>query len=162
MQIVQKTREDLTLVLETIEVSKNLKMFLANPLITVESKKNVLKNLLINYISPQVLNFLSILVERRRIIFFSSIVNCYLDLVNQLQLVTLAQVYTVIPLTNIQKQSLKDKLKTITNSDEIQLVININPELIGGFIVKIGSKVIDMSISGQLKQMSFYLNSTCL
>ena len=65
-------------------------------------------------------------------------------------------------MTEVQKQALKDKLQLITNSKDVQLVLHVNTELIGGFVVKIGSKVIDMSILGQINQISSYLNGTRL
>ena len=162
MQTVEKTRDDLDLVLKTFEQSNSLQNFLANPLINVKAKKNVLNDLFIGQVSEYILNFLSILIDRRRIILFSSIVNCYLHLVYQIQLVTLAQIYTAVPLTEVQKQALKDKLQLMTNSKDVQLVLHVNTELIGGFVVKIGSKVIDMSILGQINQISSYLNGTRL
>ena len=162
MQMTEKTREDLSVILKTVEQSSILKSFLANPLIVSESKKNLLHDLFINKVNTHVLNFLSILVERRRIILLSSIVDCYLTLVYKLQLLTVVNVYTAIMLTDTQKEALKDKLQYMTNSKKIQLIEHIKPELIGGLIIKIGSKIIDMSIYGQLNQISSYLNGVRL
>lgn len=162
MQLVEITREDLNLISTTIEKSSNLKSFLDNPLVVISAKKDVLKNLFINQINNHVLNFLFILIERRRINLLNSIVNYYLDLVNQLDFVTLVTVYTAVPLNEKQENSLQEKLQAITDSKVVQLIINVKPDLIGGFVIKIGSKVIDMSIYGQLNQISSYLNSACL
>ena len=158
IQLVEETRKDLDLILKTIEQSGKLGSFLVNPLVPIETKKDVLNDLFVSQVNPHVLNFLSILIERRRISLFYSVRNYYLDLVYRLQLVTLATVYSTTPLTAIQKQTLKNKLQFMTGSQEIQLIEHINTELIGGLIVKVGSKIIDMSISGQLSQMASYLN----
>ena len=162
MRIVEKTRQDLHLILSTMEQSGNLTSFLGNPLVVSDAKKNVLHDLFVDQVSNHVLNFLSILIERRRITLLSSIVSCYLGLVYQLQLVTLANVYTAVPLTEVQNQALKEKLQLMTDSKEIRLIVHIDTDLIGGFVIKIGSKVIDMSISGQLNLISSYLNRTRL
>lgn len=158
MKLIDKTSRDLNLISKTIEKSSSLKKFLANPLVIIDAKKNVLNSLFTDQVSSHVLNFLSILIDRRRIILLSSIITCYLNLVYQLQLVTLAEIYTAVPLSEIQKKALQDKLQLMTNSKDIRLIMHINTDLIGGFIVKIGSKVIDMSIYGQLNQISSYLN----
>ena len=162
MQLVEKTREDLNLIYITIEQSSDLKSFLNNPLVVANAKKNALSNLFIDQVSSHILNFLFILIERRRINLLNSIVNCYLNLVNQLDFVTSVTVYTAAPLDEKQKNSLRENLKTITKSKAVQLIIDIRPDLIGGFVVKIGSKVIDMSIYGQLNQISSYLSGTYL
>ena len=154
LQLIDKTKEDLNIILTTINNNNPLFNFLANPLIVISAKKNVISQLFVDQVSTHVLNFLFILIERRRINLFNSIVTCYTTLVNQLNLITLVKVYTVTPLSDIQMSKLKNKLKTFTNSTVVQLMVEIEPDLIGGFVVKIGSKVIDMSIYGQLNQMS--------
>ena len=162
MQLIDKTSKDLETVQLIINKSESLQIFLANPLVGVNTKKSVLKNTLLDQVSAHVLNFLFILVERRRITLFNSIVNFYNGLVNDLELVTLITIYTVIPLNNEQKQGLQNKLQVLTKSKVVQLIIEIKPELIGGLVIKIGSKIIDMSIYGQLNQISSYLSGVSL
>ena len=162
MQLIDKTNKDLETIQAIITQSESLQTFLANPLIAMKMKKNVLNNVFIDQVSNHVLNFLLVLVQRRRMIIFNSIVERYNSLVNELELVTLVTVYTVTPLTNEQQQSLKSKLQLLTNSKIVQLAIEVRPELIGGLVIKMGSKVIDMSIYGQLNQISSYLNGAPL
>ena len=162
IQLIEKTRKDLDLISSTIKQSKILRNFLVNPLVTVSDKKNIVNNLFVNQIDAHVLSFLFILIERRRINLLNFIINDYISLVNQLDLVTSATVYTAVPLNKEQKQKLQDKLQTLTNSKSVQLTVDVKPDLIAGFVVKIGSKIIDMSISGQLNQISSYLNKAYL
>lgn len=158
MQSIEKTNQDLNLILDTVSQSDTLENFLSNPLIGPEIKKKVLKKLFNSQISSHVLNFLSILADRRRINLLSSIIDCYLNLVYKIQLTTVANVYTPVILTDLQHESLEKQVKSMTNSKQVKLVIHIQEDLIGGFVIKIGSKIIDMSISGQLNQMTSYLN----
>lgn len=162
IQSIEKTNQDLLLISETLSKSDSLKLFLSNPLVVSETKKIVLQKLFLDQISSHVLNFLSILVDRRRINLLSSIIDCYLKLVYKLKLTTVVNIYTAALLTDSQQKSLEKKLKNMTNSKEVKLLIQVNPELIGGFVIKIGSKIIDMSIYGQLNQMTSYLNVTSL
>ena len=157
-QLVQKTHQDLQNILSTMQESEHLSVFLANPLISTDDKKKVLSVLFLDQVSSSVLNFLFILIERRRIHLIESIVNCYTCLINQLNATTSVVVYTAYLLNEEQEKVLKEKLEIITKAKQIELVIEIKPDLIGGFVVKMGSKVIDFSISGQLNQISSYLN----
>ena len=86
------------------------------------------------------------------------IVNCYTSLINQINATRLVTVYTAYLFNEEQEKALKTKLEIITQAQQIQLDIEIKPDLIGGFVVKMGSKVIDFSISGQLSSISSYLN----
>lgn len=162
MQSIDQTSKHLDFVIKSIDKSVRLKNFLVNPLFPAQAKKNVLSRLFIDQVDAHLLSFLHVLVDRGRIFLLRSVAQCYFDLVYKLQLVLLVEVSTAVALTASQKQALQNKLKLMTSSKEIQLIECINPELIGGLVIKIGSKVIDMSIYGQLNQISFYLNGARL
>ena len=157
-QLVKKNHQDLQNILLKIRESEHLSIFLVNPLISVNDKKKVLSVLFLDQVSSSVLNFLFILIERRRIHLIESIVNYYTSLINQLNATTSVIVYTAYLFNEEQEKALQEKLEMITKAKQIELVIEIKPDLIGGFVVKMGSKVIDFSVFGQLNQISSYLN----
>jgi len=158
IQLVDETASNLSLILESVEKSEQLKSFLANPLFPTQVKKSVLSELFIGQIGSHVINFLHILVDRRRIALLDQVICLYLDSADKLKLVLVAEVITAFPLNDLQKEAVQNKLKHVTNSSKIRLTEQVNSDLIGGLIIKIGSKVIDMSIHGQLNQISSYLN----
>ena len=158
MNLVKKISDDLSYVSTLLSTSNNLKTFLDNPLITPLAKKNVLNKLLLNYINDRVLKFLLVLVDRKRISLINTIIDKYLELAYKLEATVLAEVITASILTEAQQENLINKLKILTNSKQVKLVIHVNPSLIAGFIIKMGSKVIDTSLSGKLKQIAFYLS----
>ena len=57
------------------------------------------------------------------------------------------------------QKNIAEKLKTITGAKQIKLALKVDPQLIGGFTIEIGSKMIDTSIRGQLKQISSLLGA---
>nr|QHD45350.1 ATP synthase subunit delta [Grateloupia turuturu] len=157
--LVEQTNQDLSLVSTILLESIDLKVFLNNPLIASIAKKSVLNELLGNQVNDYVLKFLLVLIDRRRISLLNVIIEKYLELAYNLESTIIAEISTAIMLTELQQQALIEKLKNITQSKNVKLVVQVNPSLIAGFIVQIGSKVIDTSLSGKLKQMAFYLNS---
>nr|QJH88276.1 AtpD [Pterocladia lucida] len=159
LNIVDQTQKDLALISNVLLESVDLKQFLNNPLITSESKKEVLIKLFTDQVSEDVLKFLLVLINRRRISLLHAIIDKYLELAYELKSTTIVEIATAVVLTETQQNNLIDKLKLITNSKNIKLLFNIDTSLIGGFIATIGSKVIDTSLSGKLKDMAFYLNS---
>nr|YP_009391231.1 ATP synthase CF1 subunit delta [Dipterocladia arabiensis]ARW59375.1 ATP synthase CF1 subunit delta [Dipterocladia arabiensis] len=157
--LLSEMEQDLNLISTTLSNSKDLQLFLVNPSISILVKKKILITLFKDQINNVLLNFLSVLVDRRRISLLSFIIDKYLELTYQLNSITIAELSTAVEFNEIQQKALIEKIKLITKSNNVKLVININPSLIAGFVVTIGSKVIDASLSGKLKQMSFYLNT---
>nr|YP_009295994.1 ATP synthase CF1 delta subunit [Schizymenia dubyi]AOM64929.1 ATP synthase CF1 delta subunit [Schizymenia dubyi] len=157
--LLDKTNQDVALIIEILSKSIDLKLFLENPLITSTAKKDVLNQILVNQVNDFVLKFLLVLIDRRRIPILRVILNKYLELAYKLESIVIAEIATTVVLTESQEDNLIEKLKIITKSEQVKLSISVDSSLIAGFIIKIGSKVIDTSLSGKLKQMSLYLNA---
>ncbi len=132
--------------------------FIANPIIKAEQKKAVLKQVMGDDENPYLVNFLMLLVDKRRIIFLEAIAKQYLNLLRQLNQTVLAEVTSAKELSESQKQGIIAKVKAIAEAGDVELKTTIDPDLIGGVIIKIGSKVIDASIRGQLRRISISLN----
>ena len=145
---------DMNIVSQFLANSKDLKKFLANPLITREAKKNVVKDVLDEQINSSSLNFLLLLVDRNRINTLEVIIQRFLELSCEQDSIVIAKVTSAVQLSSQQQQSLAEKLKQIANAKQIKLALKVDPKLLGGFIVEIGSQLIDASIRGQLRQIS--------
>ena len=103
-----------------------------------------------------------VLCDRGRISYLESIVDKALELAYKAASIETVKVTSSVPFTSIQQEALTSKLKKMTGADQIRLEITTNSNLIGGFVVQVGSKIIDTSIQGQLKQLSSYLGSSAL
>ncbi|WP_299044499.1 ATP synthase F1 subunit delta, partial [uncultured Thermosynechococcus sp.] len=64
--LIDQFQQDTQLILELLANSSELQQFLANPLIKAEAKKNVLRQLTVDKVHGYFLNFLMLLVDRRR------------------------------------------------------------------------------------------------
>ena len=62
-------------------------------------------------------------------------------------------------LETLSTKEIAEKLKKITGAKQIKLALKVDPQLIGGFTIEIGSKMIDTSIRGQLKKISALLGA---
>ena len=139
--------------------SQELNNFLANPFVKPENKKNLLKQLLGEGVSPYLRNFLLLLVDRKRIAFLAPILRQYLALLRQLNQTVLAEITSAIPLTETQQQAITERVIALTNARQVEIETKIDSELIGGVIIKVGSQVIDASLRGQLRRLSLRLSS---
>lgn len=138
--------------------SQEFKDFVLNPVVKGEDKKAVLKQVLGGDASPYLVNFMMLLVDKRRIVFLEPIVEQYLNLLRKLNQTVLAEVTSATELSESQKQNVVEKVKAIAEARDVELKTSIDADLIGGVIIKVGSKVIDASIRGQLRRISISLN----
>jgi F-type H+-transporting ATPase subunit delta len=161
---IAKTQNSLNEINEQLHSIKNLlkKMpefyyFLVNPLISQQIKKNAIRIIFKKNLDKITLNFLLILIERRRIIYFYDIIDQFILIWNKATNTRIVEISSVIELTEKQKQYLINKLKEITKASYIELKLKIDTSLIGGLVIKFGSNLIDLSLRGQLEKFALYL-----
>ncbi|MGB3403071.1 MAG: ATP synthase F1 subunit delta [Microcoleaceae cyanobacterium] len=144
--------------LNLLENSEELQQFLANPVVNPDAKKAVISQILGDEANPYMRNFLMLLVDRSRILFLDRIGQQYLALLRKLNNVVLAEVTSAVELNDGQKETLVQRVKEMSNATDVEIQTKIDPSLIGGVIIKIGSEVIDASLRGQLRRIGVSLS----
>ena len=158
-QLTDRFGQDVGLLLDLLESSEELHQFLASPLVKAESKKAVLRQVAGDQIHDYVLRFLMILVDRGRIIFLEGICKQYQELLRKLNQTVLAEVTSAVDLSDDQKAAIRQRVIEITGARQVELASSLEPELIGGVIIKVGSQIIDASLRGQLRRIGMQLSS---
>lgn len=154
---LDKFDEDISTLLNLLENSEELRLFLSSPVVKEEDKKGVLRQIGGEQLHPYMMNFLMLLVDRRRIMFLDGILKQFQARLRQLKQTVLAEVTSAVELTDEQRQAVSEKVKAMTNAHEVELNSQIDPDLIGGVIIKVGSQVIDASLRGQLRRIGISL-----
>lgn len=146
--------------LETfLNENPELTAYLNNPLLSNEAKREILAKTLDSQINAETFKFLMLLIDKDRINILPSVITSYLKLVYETASIKMIQVSTAFPFTSSQKDALIQKLKKLSNAREIRLVIELDDYLIGGFLIKTESKVIDFTIKNQLEKLAQHLDS---
>jgi F-type H+-transporting ATPase subunit delta len=146
--------------LETfLKENSELTAYLKNPLVSQDAKREILKKTLKSQINSETFKFLMVLVDKNRINVLKSVITSYLELVYKTASIKMIEVSTAFPLTSAQKDALIQKLKEITKAREIRLLIHVDPNLIGSFLIKTESKVIDFTIKNQLQKLAQHLET---
>jgi F-type H+-transporting ATPase subunit delta len=158
-KITEEIGENVRSLLSLLQESAELNDLLANPLIKPDVKKAVLNQIVGDRIHPYTVNFLKLLVDRRRILFLDGICQQYLAILRKLNQTVLAEVTSAVELNEAQQQAVKERVKAIANANQVELEVKLDSELIGGVIIKVGSQVIDASLRGQLRRIGMRLNS---
>jgi F-type H+-transporting ATPase subunit delta len=148
---------------------QNLKIFLKenseltdclnSPIVSQDAKYEILRQILESQVHSETFRFLTVLIKRNRINLLDTIMTTYLELVCEIASLKTIEISTAFAFTNLQKNTLVKKLKTLTNAREIRLVITVEPSLIGGFLIKTDSKVIDFTVKNQLQNLAKHLDA---
>ncbi len=142
-----------------LESSEDLRQFLGNPLIKPDAKKAVIKQIAGEDMNPLMRSFLSLLIDKGRILFLEGIGKQYLTQLRELNQTVLAEVTSAVPLSDAQRQTVREKVQAMTSARQVEIETKIDADLIGGVVIKVGSQVIDASLRGQLRRLGIRLSS---
>ena len=152
-EVVDQARQVLALWNESPE----LRQALASPVLETETKKAAINKLFGDQVSPTFLNLLKLLADRQRIGYLDAVLERFLDLYRDQNQIALASVTSAEALSDEQLASITDQVKAVAGTNKVELNTAVDPALIGGFVLKVGSKVIDASLSGQVRRLGLAL-----
>ena len=103
-------------------------------------------------LSEDVKNLLGLMASRRRLFLLPHLFRALRALVSEEKGQVTAEVAAAAPLTDGQKDRLGETLKSSVGKD-IKMIVSVDESLIGGLVVKVGSKMIDTSVASRLAKL---------
>ena len=98
-------------------------------------------------------NFLRVITTNRRLFAVRDMIRAYRTLVARHKGEMVAQVTVAEKLSDSNLDALRSTLKSVTGSRDVDLEIKIDPAIIGGLIVKVGSRMVDSSLRTKLNSI---------
>lgn len=95
-------------------------------------------------------NFLRVITTNRRLFAVRDMIRAYRGLVARHKGEVTAQVTVAEKLNDKNLDALKSALKSVTGGKDIDLEVKVDPAIIGGLIVKVGSRMVDSSLRTKL------------
>ena len=152
-KIADLVLEDLTFLQKCIQENKDLKLLAESPLIISSDKLNIFEKILSKRKADNLTNtFLKVISSNKRFAKLSSIISQFMDINSQKRGDVLADVTSADELSDHQKNVIRDQLKQ-TLGEKLSLNFSVDRKIIGGLIVKVGSKMIDSSLATKINKL---------
>lgn len=126
--------------------------FLDAPQVSVERKVELIGNALGDAVTPLAANLLSLLASRGIASILPDVVESYQALLDDHRGVERAEVVSSVPLDDEQQQRVSDLLEGMVGK-QVRLNSRVEPSILGGFVARVGDRVIDGSARTRLDQM---------
>jgi F-type H+-transporting ATPase subunit delta len=152
---LDKVKADLERFDALIAESPDLERLVRSPVFTADAQAKALKAVLDQAgIAGLAANFLLFVTRKRRLLAVRQMIKAYRALVARHKGELTAQVTVAEKLSEAHLATLKDALKSITRQD-VQLDLRVDPAIIGGLTVKVGSRMVDSSLRTKLNSIKF-------
>ncbi len=153
----EQIRSEAEEVLQILENEPELLAFINYPVISAGEKKEVLRNIFEGNICEELLNFLYVLIDKRRMGALRRILRVYADMVDHEEGVSYGTVYSAVPLDEKRLAEIEEQTSKLLR-EKIKLTNEIDPEILAGVRVLAEGKVIDASYRKRLDEMASQLN----
>ena len=149
---VEEIMEEYKAVSNVFKENPQLKRLFLIPTVSALMKRDVAKNVFEGRISKELLNYIYVLIDKRRIDAFDDIRRHYERLVMENDGKIKGVVYTALPIDNDRIEALEEKMSE-TLEKKVKLVSRIDKSLIGGIKIYIDGKLYDASVKTKLENI---------
>lgn len=144
--------ENLFLVKETIDSSRELQSVLASPIVHRDKKKAILAEVFKKKIGSAPALYLSSIVDKGREDILHDILKQYFVLRDEELGIVRVEVKTSVEFSAKQEKELQKRIEELSKK-KVEITFNLDASLKGGFVARVGDTVFDGSIRRQLELM---------
>jgi F-type H+-transporting ATPase subunit delta len=148
---VDDIREQLGQFADAMNEDRSLMTFFFSPYFSTEEKKDGLHKV-VDGAEPIFENFLELLLEKHRMPVIHRIRRDYDELWREENKLLPVHVTTAIALDEEIVKSLADRISE-TTGQQVELTSEIQPDIIGGIVLRVGNSILDASIRNRLEQL---------
>ena len=153
---VDAVKQDLEQFDTLIAGSTDLNRLVRSPVFGADEQLKALSAILAKAgITGLAANFLRVITSNRRLFAVRDMIRAYRVLVARHKGEVSAQITVAEQLNDKNLDALKSALKSVTGGKEIDLDVKVEPAIIGGLIVKVGSRMVDSSLRTKLNAIKF-------
>jgi F-type H+-transporting ATPase subunit delta len=154
LSVTDKVAKDLAKFARLVAESEDLQRFVKSPLHSAEEQLNALNAVLERAgISGVSANFLKLVAQKRRLFAIADMLDNFHKLDDHAKGRIRAEVTVAEALKDKHVAALKKALAELTGGKSVEVTTKIDPEIIGGLVVKLGSRMVDGSLRTKLHSL---------
>ena len=142
--------EEVKAVKSALEENEELFKLMSHPKIVKEEKVKVVTDIFSGKVSEELVGLLRMIVDKGHFSEVISVLDYFIEQVKEYKNIGTAYVSSAMELSNAQKKAVEKRLLDTTKYVEFEMHYNVDANLIGGMVIRIGDRVVDGSIKNKL------------
>jgi F-type H+-transporting ATPase subunit delta len=158
---LREVEQDLVNLQTMLGASEDLRRLVRSPVFSAEEQSRAIAAVAEKAsLGALSVNFLQLIARNRRLFALSDMIRNFRALAARFRGEVTADVTSAHPLNDAQLQALKDALRTSAGGKAVQINTRVDANLLGGLIVKLGSRMIDSSLRTRLNNLKIAMKGT--
>ena len=134
--------------------NRDLYMLFKSPIIHADKKRKVVNTIFEKTYDELTLAFLRILIDKGREAYLPEVADEFIHQYKVIKHISTVKLITASPLSEEAVKMIHDRLEESTETDQkVEIITEVQPDLIGGFIIQFDDKVYDASVGHKLEKM---------
>jgi len=151
-QVLEPVHRDVQGLVETLRQSPDLVSFLLDRRLDPGTQHDVLEELFAGKVQGLTLNYLRLVVQRRRAYLLPEVLEAFCKLVEERAGVVRAEVRSAVELSEEQAERLRERLAAYTGK-KVRLQVQVDGSLRGGLVARVGDTIFDGSLEAHLERL---------
>ncbi|MBQ7677001.1 MAG: ATP synthase F1 subunit delta [Lachnospiraceae bacterium] len=147
-------------ILAVLEANPELTGMMTHPQIVKEEKLETIDTVFKGHIADETLGLMRMVIEKDHFANMEGIFHYFADRVKAYRNIGVCYVSTPVELSDAQKKAVEARLLDTTDYVSFEMHYAIEPELIGGMVIRIGDRVVDSSVKTKIEHLSRELSKT--
>ena len=153
----QKYEEEVKVITRALHDEPDFMAVLNNHKVTMEDKISLIENVFADRVSNPIIGLMVLLVKKGRQSDLLGVLEAFLERVKAESGIVKAVITSAVPLKEAQLTALKEKLEASTES-KIEIETIVDTSIIAGLVIKVGDKVVDASVKGEMQTLKKQLS----
>ena len=148
---LDRIRDELGQFADMLEQNRDVSIFFFSPYFSTEEKESGLKRAIVDA-DPSLVNFLELLIEKHRMPVIYRVRRQFDALYARANKQLPVEVTSAVALDDTVVRSLEDRVREQTGQN-VQLESKVDPDILGGIVLRVGNSILDASIRHRLDQL---------
>lgn len=145
---------DMQWILAVCKSNRDFVNLLKSPIIKADTKKKIVEAITAGNVGEIVAGFNRLLITKSRESNLPQIAQAFITAYKEKKNIHTVQLTTAVPVSDNVRQAIVEQVKKSAGFENIELEEKVDEDLIGGFVLKIGDKLVDASIIYDLKAIA--------
>lgn len=151
--VLENVHSDMQLFSKVYQENNSFALMLRSPVIPHDKKRDILSKLFKGKVNNLTMSFFDIITRKNREPLLASIAREFHNAYNDYKGIGKATVTSAVPLDEKLRSEFESLVKKYSNKNQVELVERVDPEMIGGFVLKVGDRQVDTSIRSNIKAL---------
>lgn len=138
---------------EILKQNPDFDRMMLHPKISKTEKQKIMKEVFEGKVTPEIMGFLQLILNKERYVDLKDIFAYFINKVKEVEKIGVVYVTTAVELSEERKKVIEQKLLDTTGYRKMEMNYTVEPDIIGGMVIRIKDRVVDSSIRTKLTEM---------